>query len=63
MSASSSTSDPETAEDVRSGRGGARPREIDVRQLLGGAREVRIRHRDEIYTLRLTRLDKLILTK
>lgn len=37
--------------------------EIDSRALFGESREVRIRHHDEIYTLRLTRLDKLILTK
>ena len=51
------------ADEVRPGRSGVRAREVDVRQLLDGAREIRIRHRDEVYTLRLTRLDKLILTK
>jgi hemin uptake protein HemP len=63
MSASSGTSEPGNADEVRPGRSGVRAREVDVRQLLDGAREIRIRHRDEVYTLRLTRLDKLILTK
>ena len=38
-------------------------RSIDSQALLGSAREVRIHHQGENYTLRLTRLGKLILTK
>ncbi|RYD16091.1 MAG: hemin uptake protein HemP [Lysobacteraceae bacterium] len=36
---------------------------VDSRRLLGGARELLIRHGTEAYRLRLTRNDKLILTK
>jgi hemin uptake protein HemP len=38
-------------------------REITSVELLGGAREIRIRHAEEIYTLRQTSKGKLILTK
>lgn len=38
-------------------------RVIDSRTLLGDAREIRITHNGESYSLRLTRLGKLILTK
>jgi hemin uptake protein HemP len=38
-------------------------RRIDSRQLLAGARELAIAHLGETYHLRLTRNDKLILTK
>ena len=38
-------------------------RVIDSRTLFGHAREVRIAHNGEQYSLRLTRLGKLILTK
>ncbi len=41
----------------------ATPRELDSRDLLGGARELLIRHNGENYRLRVTRLGKLILTK
>jgi hemin uptake protein HemP len=41
---------------------GAR-REISSAELLAGAREIRIRHADEVYTLRQTSKGKLILTK
>lgn len=37
--------------------------EVDSVQLLRGQRELRIRHGNEIYRLRHTRNDKLILTK
>jgi hemin uptake protein HemP len=46
--------------------GGAQPsrkREITSAELLGGAREIRIHHANEIYTLRRTSKGKLILTK
>jgi len=38
-------------------------RVIDSRTLFGQAREIRISHNGESYSLRLTRLGKLILTK
>jgi hemin uptake protein HemP len=38
-------------------------RQIDSRQLLAGARELAIEHLGQTYHLRLTRNDKLILTK
>ncbi|WP_058833925.1 hemin uptake protein HemP [Luteimonas abyssi] len=36
---------------------------LDSRRLLNGQREIRIRHGNEVYRLRHTRNDKLILTK
>ncbi len=36
---------------------------LDIRELFKGAREVRLRHRNAEYRLRLTKNDKLILTK
>jgi hemin uptake protein HemP len=39
------------------------PRTVTTNDLLGDARELRIVHQGEQYTLRLTRLNKLILTK
>jgi len=39
------------------------PRTLDARELLGERRILLIAHRGEIYTLRLTRNDRLILTK
>lgn len=41
----------------------AEPVEFDSARLLAGQRELRIRHGNEIYRLRHTRNDKLILTK
>jgi hemin uptake protein HemP len=42
----------------------AQPRRvITSAELFGGAREIHIRHADEIYTLRQTNKGKLILTK
>ncbi|MCI4661618.1 MAG: hemin uptake protein HemP [Neomegalonema sp.] len=38
-------------------------REVDIRDLLGSNRIVTICHGDQRYTLRLTRQNKLILTK
>ena len=38
-------------------------RVIDSRTLFGPAREIRITHNGESYSLRMTRLGKLILTK
>jgi hemin uptake protein HemP len=39
------------------------PRQVSSIELLGREREVLIQHRGETYRLRLTRQDKLILTK
>ncbi|MEW6435996.1 MAG: hemin uptake protein HemP [Pseudomonadota bacterium] len=39
------------------------PREIDVRELIGDAREAILLHAGERYRLRITANDKLILTK
>jgi hemin uptake protein HemP len=39
------------------------PRQVSARELLGPERILRIEHNGEIYTLRLTRNDRLILTK
>jgi hemin uptake protein HemP len=39
------------------------PRRIDLKDILGAAREVIIRHGGEEYRLRLTSNDKLLLTK
>ncbi len=39
------------------------PASLESRQLLQGEREVLIRHGNEVYRLRHTRNDKLILTK
>lgn len=41
----------------------ASPRRIDIRELLGDGRELRILHGDDEYRLALTRNGKLILTK
>lgn len=42
---------------------GAAPSAVDSARLLHGQREVLIRHGNEVYRLRHTRNDKLILTK
>ncbi len=39
------------------------PPQVEARTLFNGQREVAIRFRGEIYRLRITRNDKLILTK
>jgi hemin uptake protein HemP len=41
----------------------AHSRELDSRDLLGGRREIFIRHGEELYRLSLTRNGKLILRK
>lgn len=38
-------------------------REIDSADLMAGARVLHIRHGDQLYTLRVTRQGKLLLTK
>lgn len=54
-----------TGKDVRqpTRRAGQAPVVLDVAELLCGRREVRLRHGDHEYRLRLTKADKLILTK
>ncbi|HTT13190.1 MAG TPA: hemin uptake protein HemP [Burkholderiaceae bacterium] len=42
---------------------GERERVFDSRTLFGPSREIRITHNGESYSLRVTRLGKLILTK
>lgn len=37
--------------------------EIDSASIFGSAKTVAIRHGDQVYTLRVTRADKLLLTK
>jgi hemin uptake protein HemP len=37
--------------------------QVDLKDLLQGSSEIEIVHQDEVYTLRLTRNNKLILTK
>jgi hemin uptake protein HemP len=39
------------------------PRQVESRALFGEARVVTIRHGEDLYTLRITRAEKLILTK
>ena len=39
------------------------PRKIDSKALMDGARTILIEHEGQEYTLRLTRLGKLLLTK
>lgn len=48
---------------VTATRPGATPRRLTSAQLLDGGTEVEIEHRGSMYRLRLTSLDKLILTK
>ena len=52
--------DPDTPD---SGTPANAPREVESRTLFGGARIVTIRHGGDLYTLRITRAEKLILTK
>lgn len=55
------TPDPPSA--PRAGHGDGKVRTLEARHLLGAGRMVRIDHDGEVYTLRLTRNNKLILTK
>ena len=48
---------------LAAGRPGTPPRRLTSAQLLDGGTEVEIEHRGSMYRLRLTSLDKLILTK
>jgi len=58
------------SDSLKIGDAGARPREVQIRggeidsqELFQKEREVKIRHGDQTYRLRLTGLNKLILTK
>jgi hemin uptake protein HemP len=42
---------------------GIRPREVRLEDLLQGARELLIRHGEDVYHLRITRNGRLLLTK
>jgi len=58
------TDAPRTAEeDAGTPRPTLLPRTLHARELLGDERVLHIEHEGEIYTLRLTRNDRLILTK
>ncbi len=46
-----------------SARSGSKERLVSSRELLGEDRLLRIEHKGEIYTLRVTRNERLILTK
>lgn len=48
---------------VEESRGEPPLRELDSAELLHGSKEILIRHGDEVYRLRLTKNDKLILQK
>lgn len=52
-----------TSPDVNAAPKGTAPQAIDSSTLFGAEREVLIIHRGEHYRLRLTRQDKLLLTK
>jgi len=52
-----------TAETSAAGGGGETVRTLAARELLGERGLLRIEHEGEIYTLRLTRNNRLILTK
>jgi hemin uptake protein HemP len=54
---------PRVARAAESGAGAASPPVVDSVTLMGGRRELLIRHGDEIYRLRVTASNKLILTK
>ena len=65
MTAENRTKPPETraATPGKDGAASRARRVITSEELLAGAREVDIRHADEVYTLRQTSKGKLILTK
>jgi len=54
---------PRVARAAEGGAAAASPAVVDSVTLLGGRRELIIRHGDEVYRLRLTASNKLILTK
>lgn len=54
---------PGIATDVPDTQGPAAPRTIDIASLLGPEREVQLLHNGEIYRLRVTARNRLILTK
>lgn len=55
--------DEKTAPPAPLRHGGTLPKRIDIRELLGGGRELRILHDGQEYRLTLTSKGKLILTK
>jgi hemin uptake protein HemP len=56
----SKTNEPEREADRETG---ASVRVVSASELLGSARTLQIEHKGAVYTLRLTRNDRLILTK
>ena len=54
---------PRVARAAESGAGATASPVVDSVTLMGGRRELLIRHGDEIYRLRVTASNKLILTK
>lgn len=54
---------PRAARAAESTTGAASPLVVDSATLMGGRRELIIRHGDEVYRLRITASNKLILTK
>jgi hemin uptake protein HemP len=54
---------PRLARGAEAGTGAESPRVVDSVTLMGGRRELIIRHGDEVYRLRITASNKLILTK
>jgi hemin uptake protein HemP len=61
MSGDEKNASAEEAADAKAGA--VKERRISARELLGNERILRIEHNGEVYTLRLTRNDRLILTK
>jgi hemin uptake protein HemP len=54
---------PRVARAAEGGAAAASPSVVDSVTLMGGRRELIIRHGDEVYRLRITASNKLILTK
>lgn len=63
MSASPKPKAPDQRAAAAASQGPGGPREISVDELLGAADSIVIRHGTERYTLRLTRQNRLLLTK
>ena len=55
--------EPREDESEASSQGGAKPRRLKVREMLGGEREAILEHGGQDYRLRITASGKLILTK
>jgi hemin uptake protein HemP len=54
---------PRVARAAEVGAAAANPSVVDSATLMGGRRELIIRHGDDVYRLRITASNKLILTK